>query len=76
MTLQHRIAVAADEVRRKGGHPHHVHLRQSDAVQLQYELLAEGGKVAHAVMQGGVRKAVSKVLGLQIVWKSTSFLVV
>jgi hypothetical protein len=51
-------------------------LRTTDAVQLQYELLAEGGPVAHAVMQHGVGKAVSRILGLQIVWKSASFHVV
>jgi hypothetical protein len=73
MTLKDRIAAAAAEVRRKGGHPRQVHLRPDDAIQLQYELLAEGGEVGHAIMQGGVGKAVSSVFGLQIVWKSAQF---
>lgn len=75
-TLKDRIAAAAAEVRRQGGHPHQVHLRPADAIQLQYELLAEGGKVGHAIMQGGVGKAVPKIFGLRIVWKSAQFSVV
>lgn len=76
MTLKDRIAVAAAEARRKGGEPREVHLRPSDAIQLQYELLAEGGEVGHAIMQGGIGKAVSEILGLQIVWRSAHFSVV
>lgn len=76
MTLKDRIAPAAAEVRRKGGDPRQVHLRPADAIQLQYELLAEEGEVGHAVMQGGVGKAVSSICGLQIVWKSARFSVV
>lgn len=75
ITLKDRIAAAAGEVRRKGGHPHQVHLRSDDAIQLQYGLLAEGGEVGHAIMQGGVGKAVSRILGLQIIWKSARFFV-
>lgn len=73
MTLKDRIAAAAAEVCRKGGHPRQVHLRVADAIQLQYELLAEGGEVGHAIMLGGVGKAVSSIFGLQIVWKSERF---
>ena len=76
MTLQNRIAVAADKLRKSGGHPHQVHLTKADAIQLQYELMAEGGKVAHDIMQGGIRKAVVSVFGLQIVWGSQAFQVV
>jgi len=76
MTLKNRIAAAADEIRRKGGHPRQVHLRPADAIQLQYELLSEGGKLGHAIMQGGVGKAVSAICGLKIVWKSARFTVV
>jgi hypothetical protein len=75
MTLQRRIAAAADEVRKRGGHPHEVHLRPTDAIQLQYELLSEGGELAHSIMQNGVGRAVPQILGLQIVWKSTRFCV-
>jgi len=73
MNLRDRIAAAADEVRKKGGKPRQVHLRAADAIQLQYELLAEGGEVGHAVMQGGVGKAVTSIFGLQIVWRSERF---
>jgi len=73
MNLRERIAAAAAEVRKKGGHPRHVHLRPADAIQLQYELLAEGGELGHAVMQAGVGKAVTTIAGLQIVWRSERF---
>jgi len=76
MTLKDRIAAAAAEISRQGGQPRQVHLRPADAIQLQYELLAEGGEVGHAIMQAGVGKAVSRILGLQIVWKSARFSVV
>src|ERR1017187_921298 len=76
MTIRDRIAAAAAVVRRQGGDPQQVHLRPVDAIQLQYELLAEGGEVGHAIMQGGIGKAVSRICGLQIVWKSAQFSVV
>jgi hypothetical protein len=76
MTLKNRIVAAAAEVRKKGGRPQQVHLRPTDAIQLQYELLAEGGKVGKAVMQGGVCKAISNIFGLKIVWKSRRFSIV
>ncbi len=76
MTLQSKIAAAANEVRKHGGQPHEVHLRASDAIQLQYELLSKGGELAHAIMQNGVGRAVPEILGLQIVWKSARFCVV
>lgn len=76
MTIQRKIAAAASEVRKQGVQPHEVHLRPTDAIQLQYELLSEGGELAHANMQNGVGRAVPQILGLQIVWKSTRFCVV
>ena len=76
MTLQSRIAAAADELRRSGGEPHQVHLTKTDAAQLQYELMAEGGQVSTASMRNGLQKAVQSILGLQIVWRSPSFHVV
>jgi len=53
-----------------------VHLTKPDAAQLQYELLAEGGKVANDIMRDGLQKAVKNILALQIVWRSSSFQVV
>jgi hypothetical protein len=76
MTLQERIATAADKVRMAGGHPQKVHLTKVDAAQLQYELMAEGGTVAHDIMLHGIQKAVRTIMGLRIVWKSRSFGVV
>jgi hypothetical protein len=75
MTLQSRIAAAAEKLRSTGGHPHEVHLTKTDAAQLQYELLAEGGNVANAIMREGLHKAVRSLLGLQIIWRSPSFFV-
>jgi hypothetical protein len=76
VTLQDRIAAAADKLRKTGGHPQQVHLTRSDTAQLQYELMAEGGKVAQDVMLRGVQKAVRTVCGLQIIWGSRAFGVV
>ena len=76
MTLHNRIATAAEKLRRSGGHPRQIHLTKTDAAQLQYELLAEGGNVAAANMRDGLPKAVQTILGLQIVWRSSSFHVV
>ena len=76
MTLQDRIAAAAAKLRKTGGHPRQVHLTRTDAAQLQYELMAEGGKVAHEIMLHGVQRAVRNILGLRIVWGSRSFGVV
>lgn len=73
MTLRERIAAAAAQVRRAGGHPRKVHLTKADATQLQYELMAEGGTVGHDIMLHGIRKAVVTILGLQIVWGSRAF---
>jgi hypothetical protein len=76
MTLQSRIAALAENVRKAGGRPQQVHLTRADATQLQYELMAGGGQVAHDIMLHGIRKAVQSIFGLQIVWGSPSFRVV
>jgi hypothetical protein len=73
MTLRERIAAAADRLRKTGGNPQQVHLTRTDAAQLQYELMAEGGKIAHEIMLHGIRRAVQTVCGLRIVWGSRSF---
>ena len=73
MTIRTRIAVTADEARKTGKVPKRVYLTSDDATQLQYELISEGGQLAHDVMQNGVCKAVSKIHGLTIVWRSQHF---
>lgn len=73
MTAHHRIATAAEQLCRKHVIPEKVHLTRADAAQLQYEMINQGGKVAHAVMQHGIGKALPRILGLQIVWRSRSF---
>jgi len=54
---------------------HEVHLTKTDTVQLQFEMLAEGGNVATAIMRDGLNKAVRNILGLKIVWRNASFYV-
>src|SRR5579859_5967474 len=63
VTLNARIAAAAEKIRSTGRHPHEVHLTKTDAAKLQYELLAEGGNVAAAIMRDGLQKAVRSILG-------------
>jgi hypothetical protein len=55
MNIKTRIATAADKLRRSGGHPQQVHLTTDDAVQLQYQMMSEGGEFAHAIMRDGIR---------------------
>lgn len=76
MTIKMRIAAAATELERKGGHPTRVLLTNDNTTQLQYEVLAEGGAVGYAVMQHGVCKTMTELLGLQIIWRSSHFEVV
>jgi hypothetical protein len=76
VTLRCRITDAAEKFRKSGGHPQQVHLTKADAMQLQYELLAEGGQIARDIMRDGVQKAVQNIVGLKIVWGSPLFDVV
>jgi len=76
MTLQSRIAIAAEELRMRGGHPVQVCLTPDNAARLQYELINQGGRLAHAIMQGGVRHVVRTISGLKIVWHCERFEVV
>jgi hypothetical protein len=76
MTLRNRIAADAQKVRGHGGHPMRLYLTPDNAIRLQYELISEGGPLAHSIMQGGLRHAVSEIDGMEIVWKSPQFQVV
>ncbi|MCY2955107.1 MAG: hypothetical protein NTU53_24530 [Planctomycetota bacterium] len=53
-----------------------LYLTPDNAIRLQYELISEGGPLAHSIMQGGLRHAVSEIDGMEIVWKSPQFQVV
>jgi hypothetical protein len=76
MTILGRITADAQELRRHGGHPMRLHLTTDNAIRLQYELISEGGPLAHSIMQGGLRQAISEIQGLRIVWKSQHFEIV
>jgi hypothetical protein len=76
MTVKFRISQAVEKCRTGGAQPKEVHLTKADAVALQYELIAEGGDVARAIVRDGLNKAVREVQGLHVVWRSSSFQVV
>jgi len=73
MTLRNRIAVDAQELRRRGGHPNRLYLTTDNAIRLQYEMISEGGPLAHRIMLSGLRQVVSGIYGLKIIWKSPRF---
>jgi hypothetical protein len=73
MTLLSQIAAETKELRGHGGHPDRLYLTKGNALRLQYELIAEGGERAHQIILSGVRRAVSEIDGLTIVWESQRF---
>ena len=73
MSMKTRINIAAEKLQKTGVHPRHVHLTKTNALQLQTEMIAEGGELAHSILRNGMRKAMATILGLQIVWESLRF---
>ena len=73
MKVVERIRSALEESRRRGEHPRHVHLTVDDGRKLQVELIEEGGRVARKVEKDGIRKAVNKIDGVEVVWRSPEF---
>ena len=73
MNTVDRIKAAAEEARRRGGHPSQVHLTVDDGRKLQFELITENPKLGHRIEKQGVRNAVKKVAGLEVVWRSPEF---
>ena len=73
MTLTSRVNAAITAFRSAGGEPQTLHLTKSDAAQLSYEVMADGGPVAAVLMQHGIHKAVPTLLGLKVVYRSPSF---
>ena len=73
MKVLERIKSAVEESRRQGAHPRHVHLTVDDGRKLQVELIEEGGRVARKVEKDGIRKAVNKIDGVEVVWRSPEF---
>ena len=73
MNTGDRIKAAADEARRRGEHPRRVYLTVDDGRKLQFELMTEDRRLGHRIEKEGVRHAVKKVAGLEVVWRSPEF---
>ena len=73
MTTIDRIKSAADEARKKGEHPTQVFLTVDDGRKLQFELVTENPRLGHRIEKEGIRHAVHKVAGLEVVWRSPEF---
>ena len=73
MNTMERIKSAAEEARHRGEHPTKVFLTVDDGRRLQFELIEEGGRLGQKIMRDGVRKAVPKIDGVEVVWRSPEF---
>ena len=68
-----RIKHAADEARHRGQHPTKVFLTVDDGRKLQFELMTGNPKLGHKIEKQGLRHAVHKIEGLDVVWRSPEF---
>jgi hypothetical protein len=68
-----RIKIAAEEARHRGERPSKVFLTVDDGRKLQFELVTENPRLGHKIEKQGIRHAVHKVAGLEIVWRSPEF---
>ena len=73
MNTIERIKAAADEARKRGQHPRKVHLTVDDGRKLQFELATENPRLGHRIEKEGIRHAVRKIEGLEVVWRSPDF---
>ena len=73
MDTLERIRSAADNARRRGEHPTRVYLTVDDGRKLQFELENGNPRLGPRIEKDGIRKAVPKVAGLEIVWRSPEF---
>ena len=73
MKVTDRIKAAVEEARRKGDHPRKVFLTVDEGRQLQFELIDQGGRVGQKVMREGIRRAIHKIEGVEVVWRSPEF---
>lgn len=67
-----RIKSAKEESLRKGEHPTRVYLTVDDGRKLQFEMMQDR-KLGHRIEKEGVRHAIRKVEGLEVVWRSPEF---
>ncbi|HXE53510.1 MAG TPA: hypothetical protein VN541_10865 [Tepidisphaeraceae bacterium] len=68
-----RIKSAAEDARKRGEHPTRVYLTVDDGRKLQFELETSNPRLGHRIVKEGIRKAVHKVEGLEVVWRSPEF---
>lgn len=68
-----RIKTAAEEARKQGQHPTKVFLTVDDGRKLQFELMSEDHRLGHRIEKEGVRHAIHKIAGLEVVWRSPEF---
>jgi hypothetical protein len=68
-----RIKAAADDARQHGQHPTRVHLTVDDGRKLEFELITEDRRLGHRIEKEGLRHAVHKIAGLEVVWRSPEF---
>ena len=68
-----RIKAAAAEARTRGQHPKKIHLTIDDGRKLQFELATEDPRLGHRIEKEGIRHAVRKIAGLEVVWRSPEF---
>ena len=73
MNTIERIKSAAEEARMRGEHPKRVFLTVDDGRKLQYELITENPRLGHKIEKQGIRHAVHRVEGLEVVWRSPEF---
>ena len=73
MNTVDRIKAAAEEARQRGEHPRQIHLTVDDGRKLQFELATEDRRLGHRIEKEGIRHAVRKIQGLEVVWRSPEF---
>ena len=73
MPTVERIKAAVEDARRKGEHPHRVHLTLDDGRKLQYELVTGDRRLGHRIEKEGLHHAVKRIAGVEVVWRSPEF---
>jgi hypothetical protein len=73
MNTIERIKAAAEEARKRGEHPSKVYLTVDDGRKLQFELIESDRRLGHRIEKQGIRHAVHKIEGLEVVWRSPEF---
>jgi hypothetical protein len=73
MNTVDRIKSAAEDARQRGEHPTKVFLTLDDGRHLQYELETGDPRLGHRIEKQGLRHAVHKIAGLEVVWRSPEF---